>query len=241
MNELTRAANLAWKIAAAEAAGARRPMIDKPQLILGLLSLGKALAAADDLEDDERRELAEESTTIEGVFAELGLQAVSVRRGLRQRVGLGSHRTGPGAAISRTDACKAAFARAAVLSGDAPTACLHLLLAVIEKPDPHLDLMLRDAGVRPDDVAREVQLRLLLRDTARAARALHGVELAFDASAIALLRRRGKEPGGALPEFVAQVVAQPLVELSRAGKLARHRRWRVAEDQGGVYVIPDES
>jgi hypothetical protein len=243
VNELTRAANLAWKIAAAEAAGARRPMIDRPQLLLGLLSLGKALAAAIDLEDGERRELAEENATIEGVLARLGLQPVGVRRGLRQRVGVGAHRTGPGAAISRTDACKAAFARAAVLSGDAPTSCLHLLLALIERPDPHLDLMLRDAGVRPDDVAREALLLLLMRDATLTARTRHGVELVIDAGAEAVLRRRateGRSVEEALRQVFGELVEQPLLELARAGKLARHGRWRVAEDQGGVYVIPGE-
>ncbi len=241
VNELTRAANLAWKIGAAEAAGARRPLIDNAQLLLGLLSLGKALAAAEDLDDAERRELADECVTIEGVFTQLGLQAVSVRRGLRQRVGVGSHRTAPGASISRTDACKAAFARAAALSGGAPTSCLHLLVALFERPDPHLDLMLRDAAIRPDDVAREALLRLLLRGAVRTARARDAVELTIDAGAESVLRGRAAESRDlepALRQAVSQLVEQPLAELSRTGKIGKHRRWRVAEDQGGVYVIP---
>jgi hypothetical protein len=158
---------------------------------------------------------------------------------VRQRVGLGSARHAPGAAISRTDACKAAFASAASLAGSAPVAGLHLLAALFERPDPHLDLLLRDAGVRPEDVSREARLRLLLRDVARRARGDHGVELAFDARAEAVLSEKGRDDG-ALERVVRLFVAEPVEALGRAGKLERVKRWRVAEDQGGLYVIPAE-
>ena len=237
MNDLTRGAQLAWKIAAAEAAGSRRPMIDKPQLLLGLLSLGKALSAATDLEGAERRELEDERALVEGVFARLSLQAVVVRRAVRQRVGVGAARHAPGATISRTQACKVAFERAAEMAGDAPAACLHLLAALFERPDPHLDLLLRDAGVRPDDVAHEARLRVLLRALARDVRARLGVEVVFDPRAEALLSDRGRGDG-ALERVVRQFVGEPLAQLETSGKLARVPRWRVAEDQGGLYVIP---
>jgi ATP-dependent Clp protease ATP-binding subunit ClpA len=242
MSELTRAAALAWKIAAAEAAAARFPKIEKPHLLLGLLSLGKALAAAEDLSDDERAEFTAENQQLEDVLARLGLQSVTVRRALRQRIGAGTHRHAPGAPISRTEGVKSAFLRAEELAAQDPLSCLHLLVALFERPDPHLDLLLREARVRPEEIERAALLRLLLsRLAARASAA--GAQLAFDARAEALLSTKG-QAGGAdgaeVRRVVAELVEAPLDELIRAGKFAKHTRWRLAEDEGGIYMIPAE-
>jgi hypothetical protein len=238
VSELSRGAELAWRIAAAETAGTRRPMIDRPQLLLGLLSLGKALGAAQELEPIERRELEAEAASIERLLARLGLQAVTLRRAVRQRVGMGATRHPQGAAISRTEPCKAAFTRAAEAAGVAPVSSVHLLAALFEHPDPHLDLLLRDAGVRPDELAREARLSSLLGRVAAGARDRHGVEIAFEANAEALLSEQGRN--GDLEGTVERLVAEPLADLAQSGKLARHQRWRVAYDQGGIYMTPAE-
>jgi ATP-dependent Clp protease ATP-binding subunit ClpA len=242
MSALTPGARLAWKIAAAEAADARFPKIDKPHLLLGLLSLGKALAAAEDLPDAERKELSGESRQLEELLARLALQAVTLRRAVRQRVGVGTHRHAPGAAISRTEAVKSAFSRAEELAGGEAVSCLHLLVALFERPDPHLDLLLREAQLRPEEIEREALLRLLLvRLAARAA--VEGARLVFDARAEALLSTQGDpraSRGSDIRRVVAELVEAPLAELIRSGKLGKHEHWRVAEEEGAIYIIPDE-
>jgi ATP-dependent Clp protease ATP-binding subunit ClpC len=163
MSGLSDAVDVAWKIAAAEAGSAGHPRIERAHLLVGLLSLEKALRAPETggLSAGALTGVREERAGLSEVLAGLALDANDLRRALRERAG-----PGPGAApgpISRSANCKVAFARAEQLAGVGPATSLHLLAAILEAPDEVIRDVLAD---------RRVPLETLLRR----ARAFAGVE-----------------------------------------------------------------
>lgn len=149
MSELTPAAVLAWEIAAAEAAAGRHAAIDKAHVLIGICSLEDAAGLP------EGNEIISEQRRVSKLLARLGLRAEDLRFALRSHLTRGSRIHAAGTVLNRTEGCRAAFGRAQELAlpGDSAS-CLHLLAALCERSDPVLDPLLRDAGVRPEAVAR---------------------------------------------------------------------------------------
>ena len=118
---------LAWDIAAAEAMRARYELIEPEHLFIGLCSLEKVL-----LSDDAAKSLRAECETLLALFAQFGIDP-TIRRELRQRVGLGNYAVEARRTISRSPASRALFSRAEELAADAVTVTtLHLLTALLE-------------------------------------------------------------------------------------------------------------
>jgi ATP-dependent Clp protease ATP-binding subunit ClpC len=85
-------------------------------------------------------------------------------------------------------------------------------------------------------------LRPLLGELAERLRRQHGVALRVDPEAEQLLVEKGLHPAfGAreLRRVVERMVQAPLSALVLSGKIRRHAAWRVAFDEGGIYVVPE--
>ena len=156
MNDLTPAASLAWKIAAAEASGARHSLIECVHLVIGVLSLEKLAHEAPSaalpraVMEGGRRE----SLRLQPVLQRVGLKATDLRRALRGAAGTGSGQVAAGP-ISRSPALKRAFQRANELARDAPINSLMLLAALADQPDPVFTQVLSAAGTSAASLARE--------------------------------------------------------------------------------------
>jgi ATP-dependent Clp protease ATP-binding subunit ClpC len=144
---LSVAAEMAWKVAAAEAASARHPQIDNAQLLLGLCSLEKLLAVKDEhaLAPEAADAVRREAARVEAALARAGLEATPLRHALRERLGRGTsvHGDRP---VSRSGPCKETFYRAALLARGSEVTCLHLLAALAQDPDPVVSKPLRELG-----------------------------------------------------------------------------------------------
>jgi ATP-dependent Clp protease ATP-binding subunit ClpC len=146
---------LAWQIAASEAAGAGHAEIAPAHLLIGLLSLEKALrapVAEKALPAAALASIRGERAMLVEVLSGVGLESSELRRALRRRAGRGA---GPlPERMGRSAASKAAFERAAGTCGAGPLTGAHMLAALLAAPDE----VMRDvlAGRR---VAAETLLR----------------------------------------------------------------------------------
>jgi ATP-dependent Clp protease ATP-binding subunit ClpA len=147
---LTAAADLAWRMAAAEAASSGHVFIERGHLLVGILSLEKVTTKekADALRIDasELGAVQAERASLAELLAGLALDAGDLRRAARRALGQGpGSREGP---ISRSDECKAVFVRAGALGREAPASALLLLAALAESADPLLKQLLADRHVQ---------------------------------------------------------------------------------------------
>ncbi|MGE5190190.1 MAG: AAA family ATPase [Gemmatimonadota bacterium] len=161
MSGLSAAAGMAWRIAAAEAATARHPFIEREHLLIGLCSLHKTLGfvrflKAETLPADAIRA---EADAVEDALAAMGISSVSVRRGVRSRLRPG-HARHADQAVHRSESCKEIFRRAREASeaaGMPETTAQMLLAAVLEDPGPVISAVFAGAGIslpyRPADEA----------------------------------------------------------------------------------------
>lgn len=149
MSDLSPGAELAWRIAAAEAAEARHEKIGTGHVVVGVFSLEKVSRLGPGQLAAELREAAlREWSRVEDLSWAIGLDPARLRRRLRDRLGRGTH-VHSGRSISRTDDCKAVFARATALAAGGPATCLHLVAAAAESLDPVLRAGLADLSVVP--------------------------------------------------------------------------------------------
>ncbi|MGE3913227.1 MAG: AAA family ATPase, partial [Chloroflexota bacterium] len=135
MAEMTVGAELAWRIAAIEAQRARAAHLGVEHMLIGLLSLEKALEPSAGLEPAQRLAVQQEQEQIAQILAGLSLDATTLRRALRRNMPFGHGR--PSGSVSRDAACQAIFTRASELArtdGDTPCGVLHLLAALLERP-----------------------------------------------------------------------------------------------------------
>jgi len=151
MSRLSLGADLAWRFAAGEANGARHARIETGHLLIGLLSLEKLRkeqAGSFGLNDAALAGIRSERAEIASLLAAFALDAGSLRRALRR--GLGEGPGGGSGALSRSPACKAAFARAEELAAGRGANALHLLVALLESPEPPAREALADQRVDLD-------------------------------------------------------------------------------------------
>ncbi|HSB60573.1 MAG TPA: ATP-dependent Clp protease ATP-binding subunit [Vicinamibacteria bacterium] len=166
MSALTPGADLAWKLAAAEAANAGHSQIENALLLVGILSLEKVggETAEITLPPEVLRAVEDEARRVGEVLERCGVEASRLRRLLRERLGKGAH-DHHGRAVGRSPGCKETFYRAAMLSGPAGVSSLDLLAALGEAPDALVARAVREAGGRVE------RLRDEARRTARERRA----------------------------------------------------------------------
>ena len=159
MSALSVAAEMAWKVAGAEAARGRHSQIDNPLLLVGLCSLEKLLSAEGEqvLAPQAAQAVRREADRVEAALARAGLEAAPLRRLLRDRQGRGTYDHGDGP-VSRSPACKETFYRAALLASGTEVTCLHLLAALAQDPDPAVSRPLRELGARLDTLKEQALL-----------------------------------------------------------------------------------
>jgi ATP-dependent Clp protease ATP-binding subunit ClpA len=195
MSDLSPAASLVWKIAAAEAGEGRHEHLEKAHLLMGILSLEKFAGRPEEetLEAAVRESVRAEQLRIADLLSRAGARAAAMRRALRATLGVSSY-DHAGRPISRSDDCKAAFRRAAEMATSGEVTTLHLLAAVLEDPDPVVGLALDATGVAPESLA---SVALSFIDHAPAEPAADGAEAlvsslaepTLDESATTALRR----------------------------------------------------
>jgi ATP-dependent Clp protease ATP-binding subunit ClpA len=256
VSELTPAASLAWKIAAAEAGAARHEFIELGHFVIGLLSLEKVVHDAPPdlaLPQQVKDAVARENARLEELLQPLKLSQTALRRALRESLGLAAHDP-QGRAISRSPALKTAFRRARTLAKGAPIDCLHLLSGVLEHDDPALQRAFNNVGARREELgaralaaasggpqsAAAKEVDAMLRELSRGLLDEHGIALRITPQAVAFLAdvtQPGLVDGGA-KHAVERWVEAPLHEMLKSGKLRKHPTWQLVYDEGGVYLVP---
>jgi ATP-dependent Clp protease ATP-binding subunit ClpA len=211
---LTAAADLAWRMAAAEAASSGHVFIERAHLLVGILSLEKVTtkekANALRIDAGELGSVQAERASLAELLAGLALDAADLRRAARRGLGQGpGSREGP---ISRSDECKAVFVRAAALGREAPASALLLLAALAESADPLLKQLLAD---------RHVEVAALVKR----ARAFGGVSAAEflvppPGPPLAAGLVPGAEPSSELEEGATPMLGHPLPASAGGGGLA---------------------
>ena len=160
MSRLSAAAGLAWQIAASEASTSRHPLIEREHLLIGILSLHKALgflrfSKVDSLPVEAIRA---EADGMEQILVSMGISAVSFRRGVRSRLRPGLAQPAE-QEVHRSESCKAIFRRANELAeraGAGETCAQHLLGAILEDPGPVITAVLVGGGIEPEALRKEV-------------------------------------------------------------------------------------
>jgi ATP-dependent Clp protease ATP-binding subunit ClpC len=160
MSSLSAAAGLAWQIAASEAATNRHSFIEREHLLIGILSLHKALGFLrfSKVESLPVETIRDEADGLEQLLGSMGLSSVSFRRGVRSRLRPGLAQPAE-REIHRSESCKEIFLRANELAqriGAGETCAKHLLGAILEDPGPVITAVLVGAGIEPDALRKEV-------------------------------------------------------------------------------------
>ena len=261
MSELTPAASLAWKIAAAEAGGARHRFIERGHFLIGLLSLSKIVHDAPvglELPRLVKEDVARENARLEELLARLSLRATALRRALRAALGPGAHDP-DGRPISRSASLRIAFRHARALAKGGPVDCVHLLAAVLEAPDPPLARALSDAQAQARDLYQQAlastraaaggpadairALEAKVQELFLAVRKKQGVVLRITPEAAAFVAEqasRTPQTGQPLEPAIERWIKTPLNGIVRSGKIRDHLTWQFVYDEGGVYLLPDE-
>ena len=76
MAELSFSANLAWQLAAQEAAAAQSEFIEPQHILMGICSLEKILIQADELDPSARQSLQLEQDEVEDTWRKINLPAI---------------------------------------------------------------------------------------------------------------------------------------------------------------------
>ncbi|HEX9202630.1 MAG TPA: ATP-dependent Clp protease ATP-binding subunit, partial [Vicinamibacteria bacterium] len=84
-------------------------------------------------------------------------------------------------------------------------------------------------------------LRKHLRVLGETVERQHGVRLEVEPEAEAFIARAGFDPHSGvreLPRVLERLVSAPLSSLILDGKIRKYPVWRVAYDEGGIYIVP---
>lgn len=159
MSKMTAAAGLAWQIAAAEAASARHPFIEREHLLIGVCSLHKTMSFVRFVKAESLplAEIRAEADLVEEMLAGMGINSTTLRRGVRSRLRPG-HTRHIDQVVHRSDACRDIFHRAneiAAAEGSGETSAFHLLTAIFSDPGPILSAVLTGAGIQPGAIQPE--------------------------------------------------------------------------------------
>jgi ATP-dependent Clp protease ATP-binding subunit ClpC len=158
MTELSVPANLAWQLAAQEAAAAQFEFIEPEHILIGVCSLEKLIALADETQLDPaaRQMLIAEKDAIDDTLRKLELDAMQLRRNVRSELGQGNSKRSE-RIVHRSPACKQVFELAGVLAEptDEPgqeVSCNHLLTTILERPTPVITKVLEARGIVPSNL-----------------------------------------------------------------------------------------
>ena len=153
MKDLSIGANIAWQIAAYEAAAAKFQFIEEEHLFIGICSLEKILRLSPEdsgLNPESVKALQKENAEIQDLMEKSGLNTAHLRRGLRKKLGSGNYIHTKNV-VHRSESCKKVFKHAYELSSsNGQVTCLHLLGAMLKEPGGYLVHVLQEADVTGD-------------------------------------------------------------------------------------------
>src|SRR3989304_1283667 len=153
MPTLSIGANIAWQIAAAEASAGRFQFIEAEHILIGILSLEKALMLSPEdlgLNPNTIKSLHAEYVVLKDLLGQQGLNMTILRRTARKEAGAGSYKHTENV-IHRSPACKMMFNRAFEIAYPSDEASsLHLLASILENPGNIISSALVKAGISPD-------------------------------------------------------------------------------------------
>ena len=170
MIEFSVGVNLAWQIAANEAARANCEYIEKEHLMIGLCSLEKLLSSNTTLQSLDvgtLNKLHQETAIITQLFRENGIEPRLVRRHLRERIGISTYKRTE-RVIHRSVICRAVFHRASLFASVASNVevrCIHLLAAILEEPGEDIASALTGLGLTIEKLVDAVN-RVTIGETA---------------------------------------------------------------------------
>jgi ATP-dependent Clp protease ATP-binding subunit ClpC len=164
---LSVAVNLAWQVACAETAGARKQLIDPEHFLAALTKLKQLcrddLSAAARAEGADPATLRAEMELVADVLADLGVDPNAFRHELRARVGVGTYQHQKDETVHRSDRSRRIFQRAAALAQEAQSAAVNtgcLFLAILEEKDSVGCKLLVEKGVGLDVLASKIRASL---------------------------------------------------------------------------------
>ncbi len=139
MPDLSDGVQAAWQIAAAEAVELRHELLEPLHFFIGICSIEKLLSADSQeklpLTPGAAAAIRSEWDTLAPLFAKIGSSPATLRQDARSAMGRGNCAGDPTITISRSEASRAAFWRAAELadkSGAPAIDLTHLLAALLD-------------------------------------------------------------------------------------------------------------
>lgn len=136
MNPLSFSADMAWRIAAYEAAASGYKFIEKEHLLIGIVSIEKLIADGPEqagIKQNDWQVLKAEHSLFKRVLRSHGIDETKLRRTIRKRLGNGGYKHTE-KTIHRSEECKAVFAKAADIPDLKLITTLHLAAAIAGKP-----------------------------------------------------------------------------------------------------------
>jgi len=160
MTRLSAAAGLAWQIAAAEAALAKHPFIEREHLLIGVCSLHKTMSFVRFVKAESLPlvQIRAEADGVEEVLTSLGISSTTLRRGVRSRFRPG-HARHADQIVHRSEACKEIFRQAKEIAegaGKEETTASHLLAAILSAPGPVISAVLTGVGIQLESIQPEL-------------------------------------------------------------------------------------
>jgi ATP-dependent Clp protease ATP-binding subunit ClpC len=159
MKELSFAASAAWQISAQEAAAGEHSYIETEHLLIGIFSLEKIRLsdAANDLDSLSQKAVKIETEMVEDILGKFELDPTLLRRSIRQSLGKGNARNAE-KIVHRSLTCKQIFQHASEMADmDSEITCIHLLIAILERPSVTISSVLEESGIKPSALLERAQ------------------------------------------------------------------------------------
>ncbi len=156
MLNLSVGVNLAWQIAAGEAADKQSEFIEKEHILIGIFSLEKILAAEGIKEKigTDLKSFETEYFALEDAVKSAGLNMTELRRALRSKLPGGNFAPKENV-VHRSDDCKGYFQRAQEL-GKGQVNLLNFLIAILERPVGVIESVLKEHDCSPEKFKEKI-------------------------------------------------------------------------------------
>lgn len=151
MKDLSLAADMAWRIAAHEAAASGYKFIEKEHLLIGIASIEKVIADGPEqagIKQNDWKDLKAEHSLLKQILRSHGIDQTKLRRIIRKRLGNGGYKHTE-KTIHRSEECKAVFAKAAAFPDLKLITTLHLAAAIAGNPGDILTTVFSELKVDP--------------------------------------------------------------------------------------------
>jgi ATP-dependent Clp protease ATP-binding subunit ClpC len=198
--KISAGASKAWDIAAEEAARSKGRFIEKEHLLIGILSLDKAIEdAGPDPAKTIKAEMGAVQNVLEGACDRTDA-AMTIRRAIRNSFGPAA-REPDRRMVHRSEDCKSIFRRAGALSySKGEITCLHLLAAILERPGPTIETALEAAGMTAPDLLEPAEAWIAIVEDRGQNSSMDKREI-YNAVNVWLERGKGLKRGGFLEKF----------------------------------------